>query len=75
MKKTIIAIIGALVLSLSLATAIYARAIAMYEDIDLGGGKSKCATEITSGTSVLKCMPGGGCIWDSGSAVTYGGKC
>ena len=76
MKKTIIAIIGTVVLSLSFATAIYARAIAMSQDIDLDGRKAKCATEITStGNGVMKCMPNGGCEWTDGSAVTYGGKC
>ena len=75
MKKTIIAIISAIVLSLSLATVVYARAIAMNEDMVRDRKKTDCATEITSGGSVLKCMPNGGCIWSSGSAVTYGGKC
>ena len=37
---------------------------------------TKCATEITnSGNEVLKCMPGGGCQWASGSAVNWGGSC
>ena len=75
MKKTIIAIIGALVLSFSLTTAIYARAIEMSRDMEVAGRRSKCAVEVTTGGSCLKCMPGGGCIWGDGSAVTYGGRC
>ena len=71
----IIAIVSVVVLSLSFASAVFARAMVMSSALDDCSRKSKCATEITSGTEVLKCMPGGGCQWAAGSAVTYGGKC
>ena len=43
----------------------------------IGGGGTSCATEISASSSneVLKCMGSEGCIWVSGSAVNWGGKC
>ena len=42
---------------------------------DSGSG-TQCATQITdSSNQVLKCMASGGCQWDSGSAVNWGGHC
>ena len=77
MKKAIITLTCAIVLSLSLASAVFAQAIVMSSSLDANaGGKQKCASELSpSGNEVLKCMPGGGCQWVNGSAVTYGGKC
>ena len=76
MKKTIIAIISAIVLSLSLATVVYARAIAMNEDMVRDGSKHhECATEVTYSSThyVLKCFPC--CNWVEGAGVTWGGYC
>ena len=47
-----------------------------WDIIQDSGSGTQCATEITdSGNEVLKCMPGGGCQWVSGSAVNWGGHC
>ena len=77
MKKAFIASSCAIVLSLSLASAMFAQVLVMTRELDNQlGARTKCATEISpKGNSVMKCMPGGGCEWTDGSAVTYGGKC
>lgn len=75
MKKKILAISCAIVLSLSLTSALFARAFVMSQDLD-AAGRTKCATNTQpSSFDVLKCAAGGGCFWDQGTAVSYNGKC
>lgn len=83
-KKLLVAILA---LSLSTSVGLFASAkpsipwgklLEMAWDLlkDQFGG-TQCAVQVDpdAGGEALKCAPGGGCFWDNGLTITYGGHC